>query len=169
VTEFVQKTVSQTAPITIHVTCLPAPERIKHLTEILKNYRKFFHFVDDEDEISQNEYQKLEKARDFALSFISTAFGDRFELAEELEKFLQDSSKGAEETIRSQLVQWMKEFAWPESDANDSGFFSKVAFSIEEYHHFIETFTGDRLFPFTKSIRYDLCLFLLTPLQRWRR
>jgi hypothetical protein len=125
------------------------------LTEIIKNYRKFFQMVDDEDEMPQNEYQKLEKARDFAWSFISTAFGDRFEVVEELENFLQDWSEGATYRIRRQLLEWMQEFVWPGGDVNGNGFFSKVAFSIEEYHTFIEGFTADRLFPFTKSMRYD--------------
>lgn len=148
VTEYWQKATHHTAPITIEVDYLSASEIEGMVTELLWSYRKFYHPSTQSPETSAEEFQKFQRESDVAWSALEAAFQHNRGFSE---ANLQDQSEGAEERLRTKLVEWSRGIEWPAGSAD--GRWMGTASNAKECSSQINVFSSDKHWPFTKVIR----------------
>jgi hypothetical protein len=147
--EYRQKKPSHSAPFTIEAEYLSSTEIEELIEELLWSFRKPFIPHSKEDEPSKEEQEKNERESDQAWSALEAAFGHKDSFSRE---FLSNMNEGASAKITKQLLKWSKEIEWP--DDGDSGFWEDTAEAIDECSEKTSIFMENRLWPFTKIIRY---------------
>ena len=150
--EYRQKKPSHTAPFTIEAEYLSSTEIEELIEELVWSFRKpYIPYPEEEDKPSKDEQENNQKESDQAWSALEAAFGhkDSFSRA-----FLSDMAEGASAKITKQLLKWSKEIEWP--DDGESGFWEDTAETIDECSEKTSVFMENRLWPFTKIIRYVL-------------
>lgn len=149
------------APITIEVEYLSEHEMKDHLRELVWSYRKLFVVQrlqaeggarDDAGNrnISEKDLERIERESEHAWGALEAAFTHQRRFSQEM---LRDSSENAAQRITDQLVLWAKDIEWPEGGSD--GKWTSTAQSADECCAKTSIFMGDRLWPFTKMIRYD--------------
>ena len=119
----------------------------ENIKELVWSYKQFYN-PDLEENASAEDYKRYERESEVAQFSITSAFGDR----EELEALLDDHSDGSEERTVAQLAKWAAEFQWPEGGSGTT--WRSTAETDEECCEKTAQFMSDRLWPFTKVIRY---------------
>ncbi|TVY12926.1 hypothetical protein LARI1_G009230 [Lachnellula arida] len=151
VTEYRLRTPEHTAKYTIEIDRMTDVEVEEQLRELLYSYRSF-HIMDLDDKgVSADEQRRLELRSKLAWDTLKAAFGSKQELTE---KYLRDSSSGAEERLREKLKHWTNELVWPR-DSYESGWLETAGLA-EECKHKTQQFLGGNLWPFIKTIRIFL-------------
>lgn len=118
------------------------------------NYRQLYHPDINSDETPAEQYLSIQRESDKAWSALQAAFGNHTELNNN--EFLSDQSDGALERVTSTLLEWTKDIAWPQG--GHDGMWTSTAESAEECCEKTNPFMQNRLWPFTKIIRYVLCM-----------
>jgi hypothetical protein len=152
VTEYRHKLEHHAAAITIEVEYLSSAGIESLLRELLWSYRHMYLPLVEEIATSNEEYAKLEAESDHAWSALSTAFGHHPEFTKEL---LRNMSEGASERALEQLIGWSREIEWP--TGGDQGRWTSTATTAAECCEKTRIFMQDRLWPFTKIIRWVIC------------
>lgn len=150
VTEYMQKTVQHTAPITVEVERLSQSGIEELIKELVWNYRQMLLPDVESNDIPPDEYQRLQRESDLAWSTLKAAFNHRHEFRPEL---LNDRSTDAGDRIIDQLIQWTHDLEWPRGDldSSDNCVWKSTAQTAEECCEKTSRFMEDRLWPFTKS------------------
>lgn len=123
------------------------------IKELVWNYRKLYLPGVEREEISAAEYTKYERESTLAWATLEAAFKHRRDFKPE---FLQDQAEGASKRIVDQLIQWTEDLEWPNGDdeSDASGLWKSTAQTAAECCTKTAAFMKDRLWPFTKIIRY---------------
>lgn len=151
VTEYRHKQEHHDAPITIEVEYLSSTGIEDLLRELLWSYRQLYLPLVESNETSEKEYAKYQAESDHAWSALHAAFGHQQGYNKE---FLQDMSEGASERALDQLEQWSQDIEWP--NGGEGGNWTSTATTPEECCEKTKVFMQDRLWPFTKIIRYQI-------------
>jgi hypothetical protein len=156
VTEYRQKTAEHTAPITVEAEHLSQVEIEDLVKELVWNYRKLYLPRAEEDKVSSEEYQKYERESELAWGMLEAAFKHRREFKPEFLRNMSD--EGASDRITEQLIKWTEDLEWPSSidDAGTTGIWRSTAETAAQCCVKTAAFMKDRLWPFTKIIRYDI-------------
>jgi hypothetical protein len=121
----------------------------EQLRELLWSYRQF-HLSDlDKEGMTADEQKHLQEQSRLAWDTLQAAFSSRGTLSE---KYLQDSTDGAEERIKAQLQIWTEELQWP-AEVEQGGWLGN-ADTVEECNEKTQRFLNGDLWPFVKVIRY---------------
>ncbi|KAH7190559.1 hypothetical protein BKA60DRAFT_626321 [Fusarium oxysporum] len=151
VTEYRQKKAGHTAPITIDVEYLSAPEIRDMIQELLWSYRQLYLPGVESDETSEQDYNRYMRESEQAWSALHAAFKHKRQFTK---KFAQDISNGALERITDQLIEWAQEIEWPAGGVD--GFWTSTAQTADECVEHTKLFMQDKFWPFTKIIRVYL-------------
>ncbi|XEV04523.1 hypothetical protein FSHL1_009810 [Fusarium sambucinum] len=151
VTEYRQKKVEHTEPITIDVEYLSAPEIRELIKELLWSYRQLFLPGVESDETSEQDYNRYMRESEHAWSALHAAFKHKRQFTQ---RMAQDMSEGALERITDQLIKWTEEIEWPAGGAD--GFWTSTAQTADECVEQTKFFMQDKFWPFTKIIRVYL-------------
>ncbi|QKD53759.2 uncharacterized protein FOBCDRAFT_260326 [Fusarium oxysporum Fo47] len=151
VTEYRQKKAGHTAPITIDVEYLSAPEIRDMIQELLWSYRQLYLPGVESDETSEQDYNRYMRESEQAWSALHAAFKHKRQFTK---KFAQDMSNGALERITGQLIEWAQEIEWPAGGVD--GFWTSTAQTADECVEHTKLFMQDKFWPFTKIIRVYL-------------
>ncbi|KAF4335290.1 hypothetical protein FBEOM_10865 [Fusarium beomiforme] len=151
VTEYRQKKAAHTAPITIDVEYLSAPEIRDLIKELLWSYRQLYLPGVESDETSEQDYNRYMRESEQAWSALHAAFKHKRQFTQ---KFAQDMSNGALERITGQLIEWAQEIEWPAGCVD--GFWTSTAQTADECVEHTKLFMQDKFWPFTKIIRVYL-------------
>jgi hypothetical protein len=150
VTEYMQKTSSHTAPITVEVERLSQSGIEELVRELVWNYRQMLLPAVESNEVTPEEYARLQRESDLAWSTLEAAFKHRREFRPE---FLKDQSADAGDKIVDQLIHWTHDLEWPHGDSGENFVWKSTAQTAEECCEKTSQFMQDRLWPFTKIIR----------------
>ncbi len=118
------------------------------MEELVWSYRQLY-LPNIEQEASLEDYKRYKAESEHAWSALEAAFGHRPEFRKE---FLRDESAEAADKIVTQLLDWTKDLDWPEGGNN--GVWNSTAETAEDCCDKTAVFMKDRLWPFTKIIRY---------------
>jgi hypothetical protein len=151
VTEYRQRRAYHVAPITIEAEYLSGAEIKDMIRELLWSYRQLFLPGVDANETSAQDYARYQRESECAWSALHAAFHHKAGFSEE---FLRVMSDGASERIAEQLILWAGEIEWP--DSARPGVWESTAITADECCEKTKMFMQDRLWPFTKIIRYDV-------------
>ena len=160
VTEYRQKSLTHTAPITLEVEHLSQTEIAELIKELVWNYRKLYLPGVESDQTTAASYQQYQRESELAWSTLEAAFKHKLEFNQE---FLRDISQGAMDRIINQLIRWVGDLEWPRSEQNRNGVCTSTAQTAEECSEKAAVFMKDRLWPFTKIMRYVLFMKTLVP------
>lgn len=124
------------------------------IKELVWNYRKLYLPGVDREEVSAVDYKKYDRESELAWATLEAAFKHRHEFKPE---FLRDMAEGASDRIVDQLIQWTKDIEWPNGGdgSGTSGVWNSTAQTADECCAKTAAFMKDRLWPFTKIIRYN--------------
>ena len=147
VTEYHQKTKEHQAPITIHVEYLSSSEIEELIEELVWSYRQLYDA--NIEDASKEDYKRYEAESERAWAALEAAFSDRTEFGKNL---LRDQSAGAADKIVTKLLVWSRSLEWPEGGSN--GVWKSTAETADECCDQTSVFMQDRIWPFTKVIRY---------------
>ena len=136
------------APITIQVEYLSESEIEELMKELIWSYRQLY-LPNVEQDASSEEYKRYQAESERAWSALEAAFGHRQEFKKE---FLRDQSAEAPDKILTRLLEWTKDLDWPEGGTD--GVWKSTAQTAEECCDKTAIFMRDRVWPFTKIIRY---------------
>jgi hypothetical protein len=147
--EYRQKKPCHSAPFTIEAEYLSSTEIEELIKELLWSFRRAFIPHSKEDKPSKDEQERIEKESEQAWSALEAAFGhkDCFSRA-----FVSNMSEGASAKITKEVLNWTEEIEWP--DDGESGLWEDTAETVEECSEKTSIFMENRLWPFTKIIRY---------------
>lgn len=154
--EYRQKEASHTAPFTIEAEYLSSIEIEELIKELLWSFRQVFLPLFQAEETSKDEHERIEHESEQAWSALEAAFAhqDGFNKA-----FLSNTAEGALDSITKKLLKWTEDIEWP--DDEDTGFWTDTAETAEDCSEKTSIFMEDKLWPFTKIIRYVSVLFVL--------
>ncbi|KAJ4122799.1 hypothetical protein NW768_010244 [Fusarium equiseti] len=152
ITEYRQMRLRHTAPITIEVAYLSAPEIRDLIQELLWSYRQLFLPSVESEETSEQDYNRFMRESEQACSALHAAFKHKRQFTQ---SFAQDMSNGALERITEQLVDWASEIEWPTGGRD--GLWISTAQTADGCVEKTKLFMQDRFWPFTKIIRYAIC------------
>ena len=152
-TEYRQKEEHHTAPITIEAEYLSSTGIEDLVRELLWSYRQLYLPLVESNETTEQDYAKYQRESDYAWSALSAAFNHQSQFTKE---FLRDMSDGSADRIADQLIQWTREIEWP--TGTQVGFWTSTAETADECCEKTKVFMHDRLWPFTKIIRYESVL-----------
>ncbi len=148
VTEYRYKSAKQTSDFLVEAEYLKLDEIGDHLKELLWSYRQPYALKPGED-ISAEEYKALETESQVAWDTLNAAFGDKAGFDE---SWLKDFSSGAFDQVLSKLRSWASSMEWP--SGAEGGVWRVPALTAEECSELTDKFMKDRLWPFTKIMRY---------------
>lgn len=154
VTEYRQKKPEHTANFTVEVEYLSAGAIREHLRALLWSYRRVFLCDDAEKFMPNDDYRRLEMESAQAKAALAAAFGHEPRFAELLED--NDMSLNGNDTftqILDTLVAWATRIEWPAGSVD--GMCTWPAADAKTCGEVMRRFTEDRIWPFTKIIRYD--------------
>jgi hypothetical protein len=153
VTEYRQKNAGHTAPITVEAEHLSKIEIEDLIKELVWNYRKLYLPGVEQDGVSREEYQKYERESELAWGMLEAAFKHRREFNPQ---FLRNvSDEAASDRIIERLIGWTEDLEWPSSDAGTTSIWRSTAETAAQCCAKTAAFMKDRLWPFTKIIRYN--------------
>lgn len=142
------------ANFTVEVEYLSTGAIREHLRALLWSYRRVF-LCDDAEKLMPNEdYNRLEMESAQANAALATAFGHEPGFAGLLED--NDMSLNGNNTftqILDTLVAWAARIEWPAGSVD--GMCTWAAADAKTCTEAMRRFTEDRIWPFTKIIRYD--------------
>ena len=118
------------------------------MKELIWSYRQLY-LPNVEQDASSEEYKRYQAESERAWSALEAAFGHRQEFKKE---FLRDQSVEAPDKILTRLLEWTKDLDWPEGGTD--GVWKSTAQTAEECCDKTAIFMRDRVWPFTKIIRY---------------
>jgi len=148
VTEYRSRSPEHTAKYTIEIDRMTDSEITDLLNELVWSYR-FFHITDlDVQNVRSDEQTRLEAQSKLAWDTLKAAFGSHRELTQE---YLQDTTDGAEERIKTQLTLWTRALEWP-GDSHESGWLG-TSETVSDCKSKTRRFLTGNLWPFIKVIR----------------
>lgn len=149
VTEYRLKPAHYKAHITIEAEYLSMNEIEALIKEVLWSYRRV-HLLDaQDDDISENERDKLKRESDEAWSSLEAAFGHHKGFSRDW--LTKDMTEEGLAIVTDQIMQWAQEIDWPAGA--DSGKWTSTADTADECCEKTSVFMQDQFWPFTKIIR----------------
>ena len=145
VTEFRYKSNEQTSPFKIEMQFCSGEESEELIRELVWSYRHLR--LTDTENLSSDDFKKLETEHETAWSSLKAAFGHH----RELKNLCERTTEGAEEEIVQQLLAWKRELRWP--DGHTDGRWESFFDSAEECCDKTSEFMEDRFWPFINVIR----------------